>query len=94
MTLPREPEAFPAAFRDAWMARDGEAIGRLFAPDADFVNVVGIWWEERAAIAKAHGRALGSFFAETTLILGRSKVRVMGEVAVVHQRAILIPARP
>lgn len=84
------PEAFAPAFRDAWTARDGEAIGRLFAPDADFVNVTGIWWESREAIARAHGIALGSFFAETRLILGRSKVRRLGEeVALVHQRAIL-----
>lgn len=84
------PERFAPAFRDAWMARDGEAIGRLFVPDADFVNVAGIWWESREAIARAHGRALGSFFAETRLILGRSKIRWLGDAAaVVHQRAIL-----
>ena len=44
------PEDFPTAFRDAWMARDGHAIGALFEDDADFVNVVGIWWEDRTAI--------------------------------------------
>ena len=87
--LPATPEAFPEAFRDAWMARDGAAIGRLFAPDADFVNVVGIWWEDREAIAKAHGHALGTFFRDTRLILGRRKVRRLGDVAVVHQRVIL-----
>lgn len=80
------PETFPAAFRDAWMARDGDAIGALFAPDADFVNVVGIWWENRGAIAKAHGYALGSFFARTRLTVGRVKVRRVGEVAIVHAR--------
>ena len=87
--LPAEPEAFPTAFRDAWTARDGAAIGRLFAPDADFVNVVGIWWENREAIGAAHGKALASFFAGTVLILGRSKVRLLGDLAVVHQRVIL-----
>lgn len=84
-----EPEAFPAAFRDAWMARDGEAIGALFAEDADFVNVVGIWWEDRAAIARAHGHALGSFFARTRLSIGRVKVRRLGDTAVVHARVRL-----
>jgi uncharacterized protein (TIGR02246 family) len=71
------------------MARDGAAIGTLFADDADFVNVVGIWWEDRAAIAKAHGDALGSFFAGTRLTIGRVKVRHLGDVAVVHARARL-----
>lgn len=83
------PEDFPAAFRDAWMARDGDAIGRLFAEDADFVNVVGIWWEDRAAIARAHGYALGSFFVGTRLSVGRVKVRRLGDTAVVHARVRL-----
>ena len=87
--LPATPEAFPVAFRDAWMARDGAGIGRLFAPDADFVNVVGIGWKDREAIARAHGHALGSFFAGTTPILGRAKARRMGDAAVLHRRAML-----
>ena len=81
------PEEFPAAFQAAWMARDGKAIGALFAEDADFVNVVGIWWEDRAAIARAHAYALESFFSGTRLTLGRVKVRTLGEAhALVHAR--------
>lgn len=80
------PWDFPHAFRAAWMARDGTAIGALFAPDADFVNVVGIWWEDRQAIAGSHAYALGSFFADTHLAVGRVKVRLMGDVAIVHAR--------
>ncbi len=89
MTRVAEPDDFPAAFRDAWMARDGAAIGALFAEDADFVNVVGIWWEDRAAIARAHAYALESFFAETRLTIGRVKVRRSGDMAVVHARVRL-----
>jgi uncharacterized protein (TIGR02246 family) len=86
MTVAR-PEDFPAAFRDAWMARDGAALGALFAPDADFVNVVGIWWEDQEAIARAHGYALGSFFAKSNLVPGRVKLRMLGpDAAVVHCR--------
>ena len=87
------PEQFPEAFRRAWMARDGEAIGALFAEDADFVNVVGIWWEDRASIAKAHAKALRTFFAETRLVLGRVKVRYAGDVAVVHARVLVLGQR-
>lgn len=83
------PEAIVEAFRAAWMARDGTAIGALFAEDADFVNVVGIWWEKRDAISNAHSYALESFFAKTKLVIGRVKVRDLGDVAVVHARAIL-----
>ena len=83
------PEDFVPAFVAAWMARDGEALAALFAPDADFVNVVGIWWEDRAAIAKAHSYALGSFFSETVLVPGKVKIRHLGDVAVIHARVRL-----
>lgn len=89
MTL-NQPEDMPEAFRAAWMERDGKAIGELFTADADFVNVVGIWWEDREAIARAHGYALASFFSETRLTLGRVKTRRLGrDAAVVHARMIL-----
>ena len=82
-----DPAEFPKAFTRAWMARDGDALAALFAEDADFVNVVGIWWEDRAAIARAHSYALQSFFADTTLIPGRIKLRQLGpDAAVVHCR--------
>ena len=82
-----DPADFPNAFTNAWMARDGKALADLFVADADFVNVVGIWWEERAAIARAHSYALTSFFAQTRLTPGRVKVRMLGtDAAVVHCR--------
>ena len=81
------PDDFPMAFAAAWMARDGNAIGQLFVPDADFVNVVGIWWEDSSAIAKAHSYALNSFFSKSRLAAGRIKTRMLGEdFAVVHAR--------
>ena len=84
------PQDFPNAFRDAWMARDGAAIGALFAEDADFVNVVGIWWEDRSAIARAHSYALESFFSRSRLTIGRVKVRALGtDHALVHARVRL-----
>lgn len=80
----------PAAFVRAWMARDAGALAALFSEDADFVNVVGIWWEDRASIEKAHGYALGSFFAESRLVPGRVKLRMLGEeLALVHCRFTL-----
>lgn len=84
------PSDFPDAFAKAWMARDGEAIASLFVEDADFVNVVGIWWEDRKAIGKAHSYALKSFFSRTRLSVGRKKVRPLGEDhALVHARVRL-----
>jgi len=39
-----EPEEIPARFAEAWNERDPDKIAALFDEDADFVNVVGIWW--------------------------------------------------
>ncbi len=87
--LPQSPEDIPAAFAAAWMARDAAALAGLMAEDADFVNVVGIWWQDRAATEKAHHYGLTTFFRDSTLRFGRVKVRRLGEVAVVHGRARL-----
>lgn len=82
-----DPAAFPRAFAEAWHSRDGSRIGALFAEDADFVNVTGLWWRKRQDIAKAHDRALRSFFAETTLVPGVTTTRRLGpDHAVVHCR--------
>lgn len=92
--LPATPEDFPRAFAAAWMARDARALAALFAADADFVNVAGLWWEDREAIARAHHRALTTFFAETRLVTGRTKVRMIGpDAAVVHQRFLMTGQR-
>lgn len=86
MTVP-DPAAFPRAFADAWHSREGDRIAALFAEDADFVNVTGLWWRKRSDIAKAHDYALKSFFAETTLKPGVVRTRLLGtDNAVVHCR--------
>lgn len=99
------PEEIPRAFVAAWNARSPEGIAALFAEDADFVNVVGIWWENREAIRRAHAYGLERIFPDSTLRLGRVKVRHLskgpgeafgggsedsrGETAVVHARMTL-----
>ncbi len=81
------PEDFPKAFTDAWHTRDGRLIAALFSEDADFVNVTGIWWRSREAIAKAHDTALKSFFSETRLNPGTVRTRTLGTGhAIVHCR--------
>jgi uncharacterized protein (TIGR02246 family) len=93
MALPA-PEDMPRAFAAAWMARDAGALAALFAEDADFVNVVGIWWEDRAAIHKAHHYGLTTFFRDSRLTVGRVKLRMLApRAAVVHARMILTGQR-
>ena len=84
------PAEFPKAFADAWHSRDGYRIGALFAEDADFVNVTGLWWRDRPAISKAHDYALKSFFVESTLKPGVTRTRDLGSnSAIVHCRFTL-----
>lgn len=84
------PEDFPIAFADAWHSRDGHRIGALFAEDADFVNVTGLWWRNRSAISKAHDYALKSFFYDSTLKPGATSTRWLGpDNAIVHCRFTL-----
>ncbi|WP_316015141.1 SgcJ/EcaC family oxidoreductase [Roseobacter sp. HKCCA0434] len=81
------PEDLPHAFAAAWMARDAGALARLCTADADFVNVVGLWWRDRAAIERAHHYGLTTFFRNSELSVRRVEVRRLGDrVAVVHAR--------
>jgi uncharacterized protein (TIGR02246 family) len=44
------PEAVIHGWEDAWNRADADALAELFAEDAEFVNVVGLWWHDRANI--------------------------------------------
>lgn len=83
----QHPEDIAQAFADAWMARDASALAALFAPEADFVNVVGIWWQGRDRIEAAHHHGLTRYFAQSRLAPGRITLRWIGpEAAVVRCR--------
>lgn len=87
MIRPQKPEDFPTLFAQGWMVRDAKALAGLFVDDADFVNVVGLWWHNRQDIEKAHDYGLRTFFKTSEIIAGRTSVRYLGEdVAVVHVR--------
>ena len=47
-----------------------DAIAALFDPDAEFVNVVGLWWHDREAIRRAHAYGLTRIFQHSTLRIG------------------------
>lgn len=49
-----------AGFADAWNRHDMAAFGRLFAPDADFVNVSATWWKGRDEIQLRHAYSHGT----------------------------------
>ncbi len=85
--MPKTPEDIPRLFADAWNARDATALAGLFAYDADFVNVVGLWWRNRTDIERAHAYGLSTFFKQSNLSARRVEVRLLGDsVAIIHVR--------
>lgn len=89
------PERIPEAFVAAWNRRDASAIAALFDEDAEFVNVVGLWWHDRAAIERAHAYGLERIFPSSTLRLVRTTVKLLrDDVAVVHARMRLTGQTP
>lgn len=81
------PNEIPVRFAEGWNARDAEGIARLFEEDADFINVVGLWWDNKDDIRKAHDYGLKVIFNESTLKVGRVKVKMLSDdIAVIHTR--------
>ncbi|PHN03142.1 YybH family protein [Flavilitoribacter nigricans] len=83
----REPAALPEHFAQAWNERKAEAIAGLFSEDAEFINVVGLWWHDRQAIFKAHDYGLKHIFDHSHLEIRQTKVRELSEdFAIVYSR--------
>lgn len=81
----RAPEDLPALFAQAWNRQDADALAALFAPDADFVNVVGFWWRRREQIRWNHAYGFAHMFPDTAMTLEKVAVRMLGvDTAVVH----------
>jgi uncharacterized protein (TIGR02246 family) len=89
------PERVPAVFVDACNARDPDGLADLFDPDAEFVNVVGLWWHDREAIRKAHAYGLSRIFGRSTLRVGAVRTKQLADdIAVVHARTTLSGQTP
>jgi ketosteroid isomerase-like protein len=54
-----------AGFAAAWNRHDLDAFGKLFAPDADFVNVAGDLWTGRQSIQAQHAYTHGVIPADS-----------------------------
>ena len=65
--------------------RDPDALASLFDSQAEFVNVTGLWWHDRASIRKAHAYGLERIFNASTLTVDELRVKQLSDdVAIVH----------
>ena len=89
METPRAnyPDEIPHLFATAWNARSANDIAALFEEEAEFVNVVGLWWHKREDIRKAHDYGLKTIFNKSLLEVRTVKVKLLSNaLALVHAR--------
>lgn len=77
------PESVLDAWADAWNRNDAAALAALFTKDAQFVNVVGLWWHNNEDIQLAHQYGFDHIFAGSRMEFGRHTVRMLGDDAAV-----------
>jgi uncharacterized protein (TIGR02246 family) len=81
------PTDIPKLFAQSWNDNRADQLASLFEEDADFINVVGIWWQNREDIFHAHDYGLKVIFQEATLSVGKVKVKTLSpDIAIVHAR--------
>src|SRR5699024_530814 len=90
-----KPEEIPELFVKYWNLRNAGGIADLFINDAEFVNVVGIWWHDKDAIRRAHDYGLRVIFNKPELKVLKTKVmNVEKNIAVVHAKMRLTDQTP
>lgn len=85
MNTAQTPEAIPQLFVENWNKRNPEKMLAAFEEDADFINVVGLWWQNKAAILKAHDYGLRTIFQHSTMEIIKQKTKLLSnDIAVLH----------
>ena len=75
------------AFAETWNRHDMDAFAELFAADAEFVNVVGLWWKGRPEIKGAHEFTHQTLFKRSRLRIDEVSTRLLvPEVAIARCR--------
>jgi uncharacterized protein (TIGR02246 family) len=74
-------------FAEAWNRHDADGLAALYLDDADFVNVIGLWWRGRDEIRREHTMLHEGRMRHTTLAFAEPVVRLLAPgVAVAHVR--------
>ncbi|MGO4408811.1 MULTISPECIES: SgcJ/EcaC family oxidoreductase [unclassified Brevundimonas] len=77
------PADITTRFQQAWNAHDMEAFGRLFHPDATFVNRFGTYWRGADQIVAGHVGIHTSIYRDSTLAIDAPDVDPISEDAVI-----------
>lgn len=84
------PEEIPQLFTKAWNLYDAAFLASLFTEDADFVNVTGLRFRNKARIFKAHDYGLKVMFNQSTMKLISTDVKMLSDhIAIVHAKSTL-----
>ncbi len=79
------PEGITSRFQDAWNNHDMEAFGRLFHPDATFVNRFGTYWRGVDQIVAGHAGLHTSIYRDSTLAIDAPDVDpISNDAAILH----------
>jgi uncharacterized protein (TIGR02246 family) len=80
-------KAVAAGFVDDWNSHDMKSFAELFTENADFVNVIGLWWRGRPEIQTAHEALHATRMRNSHLVATETAVRIVRPgVAVIHVR--------
>jgi uncharacterized protein (TIGR02246 family) len=84
------PDQMPDLFAQFWNQRDAKSLAGLFVEEAEFVNVVGLWWHDRQAIFKAHDYGLKVIFKDSILTVREKRIKMLtDDVFIVQARFVL-----
>jgi len=80
-----KPADITTRFQEAWNTHDMEAFGRLFHPDATFVNRFATYWRGVDQIVAGHAREHASTYRDSTLAIDAPDVDPISEdAAILH----------
>jgi len=85
MTQSAGPADITTRFQDAWNRHDMAAFGRLFHPDATFVNRFGTYWRGVDQIVAGHAGIHASIYRDSTLAIDPPDVDpITDDAAILH----------
>lgn len=70
-------------FETGWNSHDMDAMFQAFAPDVEFINVVGMYWRGLPDVKRAHQMMHDTFFKATSIHIEDMEVRLVAAEAAV-----------